>query len=109
MAMARVSWASLADGAVGHGAGLEALHDLLDRFDFLNGHRLVGRLEVEQAAQRAEVRGLVVDQLGVFAGKSLSLPMPAGVLQLVDGLRVEQMVLAVVAPLVLAAGVEHCR
>ena len=29
----------LADRAVGHRAGLEALHDALDRFDFLDGHR----------------------------------------------------------------------
>ena len=29
----------LADRAVAHGAGLEALHDGLDRFDFLDGNR----------------------------------------------------------------------
>src|SRR5690606_37010321 len=46
----------LADRAVRHRAGLEALHDALDRLDFLERNRLA-RLEVEQAAQRAQIRG----------------------------------------------------
>ena len=35
-----------------HGAGGEALDDFLGRFDFLERHRLTGRLDLEQAAQR---------------------------------------------------------
>ena len=48
----------LADGAVAHRAGLEALDDAVDRFDFLDGNRLVGPFEIEQAAQGAQVLGL---------------------------------------------------
>ena len=44
----------LGDGAVAHRAGLEALHDAFDRFDFVDRNRLA-LLEIEQAAQRAEV------------------------------------------------------
>ncbi len=95
----------LADGAVAHGAGLEALHDALDRLDLLDGNGL-DLLEVEQAAQRAPVPALLVDQRGIL----LEDLVAAGAhrrLQLVDGLRIEQVILAVLAPLVLAAGVEH--
>ena len=51
----------LADGAVGHGAGLEALEDRLDRLDFLERDRLGSRLQFQQAAQGAGLLGLVVD------------------------------------------------
>ena len=44
----------LADRAVGHGAGLEALDDALDRLDFLDRDRIAA-LELQQAAQRAQV------------------------------------------------------
>ena len=44
----------LADGAVAHGAGCEALHDLLGWLDFFDRDRLVGVLQLEQTAQRAE-------------------------------------------------------
>ena len=91
----------LADRAVAHRAGLEALHDALDRFDFLDRNRL-GRLEIEQAAQRAEVRRLVVDQLRVLLERRVVVRAHR-LLQPVDRLRVEQVRLAVRAPLVLAA------
>ena len=84
----------LADRAVGHGAGLEALHDRLDRLDFLDRDRLVGELQLEQAAQRAEPLRLVVDQLAVLL-EDLVIAGAAGVLELVDRLRVEQVILAV--------------
>ena len=63
-------------------------------------------LEVEQAAQRAPVPVLLVDQRGIL----LEHLVAAGahrLLKLVDGLRIEQVILAVLAPLVLAAGIEH--
>src|ERR1035441_918903 len=95
----------LTDGAVAHGARLEALQDTLDRLDLFDGDGL-DLLEVEQAAQRAPVPVLVIDQRGVFLENLLA----AGAhrrLQLVDGLRIKQVVLPVVAPLVLAAGVKQ--
>jgi hypothetical protein len=55
-----------ADGPEAHGAGGEALDDLLGRLHFFKRNRLVGVLELEQAAQRAEVAVLIVDQIGVF-------------------------------------------
>ena len=91
----------LADRAVRHRAGLEALHDALDRLDFLERHRLAA-LEIQQAAQRAQVRRLLVDQPRVL----LELPRScrcARLLQAVDRLGIEQVELAVRAPLILAA------
>ncbi len=96
----------LADRAVAHCAGLEPFHDFLDRLDFLDGDGLLRPVEFEQAAQRAEVLRLVVDQRGVFL-EPLVTAEAAGELQLVDGLRVEQVELAIVAPLILAAGVQR--
>jgi len=56
----------LADGAVTHRAGLETFDDFLNRLDFVNRNRIFGPLEVEEAAQRAELLGLVVDEFGVL-------------------------------------------
>ena len=95
----------LADGAVAHGASLEALHEALDRLDFLERHRLAG-LEIQQAAQRREVLRAIVDQFG----EGLVGRIAAGAhrfLQAMDRLGVEHMELAVGAPLVLAAGGQH--
>src|SRR5208282_238034 len=96
----------LADGAIAHRAGLETFHDFLNRLDFLDGQRLLRRFEFEQAAQGAEVRRLIVDQFGVFPVNFLAA-QPAGNLQLVNRLRVEQVIFAAVAPLILAARVER--
>ncbi len=95
----------LADGAVAHRAGLEAFHDFLHRLDFVDGQRLLRGFEFEQAAQGAEVCRLIVDQFGVFA-VNLPATKPAGNLQLVNRLRVEQVILTAVAPLILAARVK---
>ena len=92
----------LADRAVRHRAGLEALHDALDRLDFLDRNRHRAVLEVEQAAQRAEVRRLVVDQARVFL-EDLEVAVAHGLLQPVDRFGIEQVELAVRAPLILAA------
>ena len=90
------------DRAVAHRAGGEPLDDRLDRLDLLDRHRLrLVELEREEAAERAEPLVLLVDQLGVL----LEDVVPArlgGVLEPEDGLGVEQVVLAVAAPLVLA-------
>src|ERR1017187_5764136 len=94
----------LADGAVAHGTRLEPLQDALDRLHLFDRHGL-DLLKVQQAAQRAPVPVLLVDKRGIL----LENLVTAGAhrrLQLVDGLRVEQVVFPVLAPLVLAAGVE---
>ena len=106
MATASASCASLLNGAVAHRAGLEPFDDFLHRLDFLNRQRLFRRFEIEQAAQRAEVRRLVVDQFGVFL-ENFVAAQPAGDLQLVNRLRIEQVIFAAVAPLILAAGIER--
>ncbi len=95
----------LADGPIGHGAGLEALHQAFDRLHFIDRHR-VAALEVQQTAQRAQLLRLVVDQLRV---RPVSL-VAAGthrLLQAVDRLGIEQVIFAVGAPLILSAGRQH--
>ena len=59
-------------------------------------------LEVEQAAEGAEPLVLVVDELGVLLEDVVAARL-GGVLEPEDGLGVEQVELAVAAPLVLAA------
>src|ERR1035437_2222947 len=98
----------LADRAVAHRAGLEPFHDFFDRLNLFDGHGFLRPIEIEQSAQRAEVLRLVVDQFRVFL-EQLVAAEAAGDLQLVDGLRVEQVEFAVAAPLVLATGVKSRR
>ena len=97
------------DRAVAHGTGREPLDDRLDRLDFLDRHRLaLVELELEQAAQRAEPLGLLVDHARIL----LEDIVPAGlgrVLEPEDGLGVEQVELTIPAPLVLATLQEPCR
>src|SRR5579863_3271541 len=95
----------LGDRAITHGAGLEALDDFIHRFDLVNRDRIGGELEFKQAAQRAEILRLIVDQISVLA-ISFFIVGTAGFLQLVNRLRIEQVILATVAPLILAASVE---
>ena len=91
----------LADRAVAHRAGLEAGDEALDGLDLVEGDR-VALLEIEQAAQRREVACTLVDErcIGLVGG------VTAGAhrfLQAMDALGVEDMELAVGAPLVLPA------
>ncbi len=73
-----------------------------DRLDLLDRHRRSApSRKREQAAQGPAAR-LVVDQPGVFL-EDVVAARPGGVLQLEDGLRVEQVRLTLAAPLVLAA------
>ena len=93
----------LADRAVRHRAGREALHDRLDRLDLVDRNRLSApALELEQAAQRRAAPALIVHELRVLLEDRV-LAAARRVLQLEDRVRVEQVVLAVAAPLVLAA------
>ena len=92
----------LADRAVRHRAGREALDDALDRLDFVERNRRGRRLQLEQAAQRRAPLALIVDEPRVFLEDRV-LAAARRVLQLEDRVRVEQVVLAVAAPLILAA------
>ena len=94
----------LGNGTIAHRAGLEALHDGLDGLHFFDGDR-VGRLEVEQTAQGGPVLELFVDRLGVIL-EGLVVARAHGLLQLVDRVGIEQVVLAIAAPLVAAADIE---
>ena len=91
------------DRAVGHGPGREAADDLADRLDLLErDRRPVAEAELEQAPQGGQATRLVVDQAGVLL-EDVVAAGPRGVLQLEHRLRVEEVVLALPPPLVLAA------
>ena len=66
---------------------------------------VIDAADAQQAAQRHEPGGLVVHQAGVLL-EDLVPAAPGRVLQLEHGLRVEQVRLALAAPLVLAAGLQ---
>ena len=96
----------LADRSVRHRAGREALDDRLDRLDLVDRDRLAARASAR--AGRAASRScsvLVVDEPRVLLEDRV-LAAPRRVLQLEDRLGVEQVVLAVAPPLVLAAPLE---
>ena len=95
----------LADGAVGHGAGGEALDDLRGRFHLLDGHRGLHLLVFEEAPQRAQQFRLLVDLVRVLP-EEFVIARTRGRLQQRDGMGVEEMMLAVAAPLVVAAHVQ---
>src|SRR6185369_14070717 len=90
----------LANGAVGHGASFEALHDLFDRFYLFDRDRYVLFLEVEQAAQGVVPLALVVDQAGEDF-ELLVVIRTGRLLQRLDRERIEKMLFAVLAPLIL--------
>ncbi len=95
----------LADRAVRHCSGLEAAHDGLDRLDLFEGHGGPKRLQLHEPAQGRAPLLLVVDESAELLEEA-EVVRAASVLQLVDRLRVEEVVLAVVPPLVLAPGIE---
>ncbi len=95
----------LGDGAVRHGAGGEAPDDLRDGLDLVEGDRGPALLEVEQAAQRHEAFGLLVDPVRVLL-EDVVPAVAGGVLEAEDRLRVEQVRFALAAPLVLAADLQ---
>ncbi len=99
----------LADRPVGHRAGGEPLHDLGDRLDLVDRDRLppgvVAVLEAEEATQRHQPPGLLVDAVGVLL-EDVVAPGAGGVLEPEDGLGVEQVRLPLAAPLVLPPDVE---
>ena len=94
-----------ADGAVRHGPGGEALDDRLDGLDLLDGHGRPISLEREEAPERGQVRVLGVDEGRVLLEDHVLL-RAGSVLELEDRVGVEEVVLPVPAPLVLAAPVQ---
>ena len=94
------------DGSEAHRAGGEPLDDLGDRLDLLDRHRRADTIfELHQATQRSDPLALVIDQSGVFLEDRV-LAGAGGVLQFEDRIRIEQVVLAFAAPLVLPADLE---
>jgi hypothetical protein len=95
----------LADRAEAHRAGDESLDDFLGRLDFLERNRRCGLLKFSRPriVQRC---GFVVDQLGVFLERRISVDAH-GLLQLGDGVGVPHVVFAVAPPLILPAVFEH--
>ena len=92
-----------ADRTQGHGPGAEALDDAGRRLHLLEGDGIA--LELEQAAQGADLLGRLVDQ----PRKAIVLflvVLAHGNLQRVHRLRVDGVVFAVAAKLVLAAHVQ---
>ena len=96
----------LRDRAVGHRSGFETLGDLLDGFDLVDWHRSAVAAELHQAAEGREVLALVVDLLGVLL-EDLVAAGAGGLLEQVNGFRIEEVEFAVAAPLIDAAGVER--
>src|SRR5574337_680088 len=92
----------LADGAVRHGPGGEALEDRLDGLNLFDWNRLLGALELEQPPKGAQVLAGIVDQRGVLLEDGI-LAGPCRVLQLRDRLGVQEMILAVSPPLIFTA------
>ena len=84
------------------------MQDGLDRLDLVERNRRAGRLEAEQAAQRRALAALVVNQPRVLLEDRV-LARAGRVLQAEHRLGVEQVDLAVAAPLVLAAALELDR
>lgn len=94
------------DGAVGHGAGGEALDDVGDRFDLFDRDRLPDSvLEAQEPAQGHELLGLIIDLVRVLLEDLVGTGL-RGVLEFEDGLGVEEVRFALAAPLVLAADLE---
>ncbi len=92
----------LADGAERHGAGGEALDDFARGLDFFERHGFGSFLEFEEAAQGAELLVLLIDEVGVFL-EGLEAFVLDRVLQLADGERIEKVVFAAHAVLIIAA------
>ena len=85
-----------------HGPGGEALDDVDGRLHFFERNRIRGCLDFQQAAQRRELAVLPVDHVSVFLERPETL-LPHGLLQLGDGLGVDQVVFAARAVLIIAA------
>ena len=82
-----------ADGAIRHGAGVKAADDVERGLDLVECHRSAAAgIKVEQVAQAHGPAGAV--QAGAVLLKGVVAVLTAGGLQQVDGLRVDQVILA---------------
>ena len=95
----------LADRAVRHRTGRKALEDLLCRLHLVERNRRGRQLQLEQTAQRRAAARLLVHRAGVLLVDRV-LPRASGVLQLEHRVGVEEVILPVTPPLILAALVE---
>ena len=95
----------LADRTVGHGPALEAPGYGLHRLDLIQGDGRVGEFELQLAAQSGHLCGLIIDQIGVLFVE-LELIGARSLLQLVHRLGTEEVGFAILAPLVLPAGIQ---
>ena len=86
----------LRNGTVGHGPGLEALHDLGSRFHLVQRHGCALVKGKFQRAPQGVRTGLVVHHGGVLA-ETLHAALPHGSLQRDDGLGIVEMVFLVTA------------
>ena len=94
------------DRAVAHRSRREAFDDFAGGLNLVQRNRRPHtRTELEQAAQRCHPLALVVDETGVLL-EDLVLPGAGGVLQLEDRLGVEEVILALPAPLVVPTHLE---
>ena len=93
------------DRAERHRTRREATHDLAGRLDLRERDRLAGRHQLEQAAQRRRLRRGLVDRGRVRLVGRVAL-VAHGALQLRDDVGVPDVVLALDAELVEAAGLE---
>ena len=95
----------LADRAEAHGASGEALDDFLGRLDLFDGEGRLSVFELEKSAQGAEVAVLVIDEVGVLL-ESGRVVIADSMLHLADGERIEEVIFAALAVLILAANDE---
>src|SRR5204862_8121233 len=98
------------DRAERHGAGGEALDDVLRRLDLIDRYRGTAlvrrRLDAEQAADGEQVLRLLVDDAGVLLILLVGIAAH-GVLQRRDRRRVPDVILAAHAHRIVAADVKH--
>src|ERR1039457_2465372 len=90
------------DGAEAHGPGGKAIDDFLGRFHLIQRNGSFGVLEFEQSAQGRHVAVLIIDEVRVLFECGWAV-LTHRLLHLADGQRIEQMILAALAILILAA------
>ena len=86
--------------------GLEALHNRIHRFHFLDRNRLPGVFEFHEAAQGRHPLRLIIDQLGILFERAV-VAIPARLLQEMHCLRIEEVQLPIFAVLVLPIGFQR--
>jgi len=96
----------LADRSERHAAGFKTPTNRLDRFDFLDRHRIAYLPEFEQAAQRNMLPRLIVDQICEFLIKRV-IVRTRRLLQRMNRLRMQQVHFPAGAPLMVATGIER--